>query len=519
MAWITKSFLRDGFFSIDTRTLGFTRIAIGLMLFFDLAKRSTELTLWFTDEGLIPNAMLAEHPLRPYGESIFFYVDTVPEVRLAFVLVALIYLCFLVGLFTRVMHVLAWVCLISLHIRTDVLANGGDYVFGDLVLWTAFLPLGATFSVDASRRKRAGKPPMASPHVSVAVFVALFQLAIIYFFNAIHKGGVTWRDGTAVYWLAQQERIVTFAGYWMRENLPLWVFQGLTYGTLVIEFLLGFLILSPWGKPWTRRLSILGILALHLGIALVSNVGLFSFVMIAYSTLLISKEDWDWLRDRVAARRGESARLVSALTLPKEGEPTAPASRWRWAAMPVLAFLVVVATSQVLIENPSIARYVKHEQPEWIRASVMRFRLNQGWKMFAANAPRDDAWIVVDAITEDGRHVDPMNEVASRHADPSLREIPPYLGLNYFWCDYIARIKGFRMYYPGLTDWIYNYHERTGNDADRIVSFRAYQITHIPPAPGEEGPHDVKAKPFLRKRRPRLSDKPPKPAKSAPDPT
>jgi len=501
MARISKQFIRDGFFSIDTRTLGFSRIAIALLLLFDLAKRAPELSIWFSEEGIIPNSMLAARPLRPYGYSFFFYLDSMTELRIAFALVALVYLCFLAGFLTRIMHVLAWVCLISIHIRTDVVANGGDYVLGDLVLWTAFLPMGATFSVDAWRRERSGKPPLASPHVSVAVFVTLFQLAIIYFFNAIHKGGETWRDGTAVYWLAQQERIVTFAGLWMRENLPLWFFQGLAYGTLVIEILLAFLVLSPWGRPWTRRAAILGIAVLHLGIATVSNVGLFSITMIVYSTLLISTEDWDWLRDKLAMRRGANAPVVKAMTLPAPGAATTPPSRWRWAAAPLLLFLVVVATSQVMVENPAISRYVKIKQPEWMRASVMIFRLNQGWRMFAPNAPRDDSWIVIDAVTVDGRHVDPLNEAASNHADPSLREIPPYIGYNYYWCDYVARIKGFRVYYSGLTDWIYRYHERTGNDSDRIVSFVAYQITHVPPAPGEGEPHDVKARQFLRKTR------------------
>ena len=497
----TTQLLRDSLLSIDTRTLGFARIATGLLLLFDLAKRAPELSLWFSESGIIPNSMLAARPLRPHGYSLFFYVDSEAGLRFAFALVALVYLCFLVGLLTRVMHVLAWICLISIHIRTDLVANGGDYVFGDLVLWTAFLPMGATFSVDAWLRKRAGKLPLKSPYVSVAVFVALFQLAIIYFLNAVHKGGETWRDGTAVYWLAHQERIVTFAGFWMREHLPLWVFQVLAYSTLVVESLLFFLILSPWGRPWTRRAAIVGIALLHFGIALVANVGLFSITMIVYSTLLISTEDWDWLRDKLAARRGANVPLVQAMTLPPEGAATTPPSRWRWLAAPLLLFLVVVAASQVIVENPAISKYVKIKQPEWMSASVMIFRLNQGWRMFAPDAPRGDSWIVIDAVTEDGRHVDPLNEVAANHADPTLREIPPYIGYNYYWCDYVARIKGFRAYHPGLTDWIYRYHERTGDDADRIVSFVAYEVTHGSPAPRDDEPHNVTARPFLRRSR------------------
>ncbi len=496
------SFLRERFLSIDTRTLGLARIGMALLLLFDLAKRASGMSIWYTDQGLLPNSVLEGHPFRPYGWSFLLHVDAEPVVRVVFILIALVYLCFLFGLFTRVMHVLAFICLVSLQIRIDLLSNGGDFVFCDLVLWTAFLPMGATFSIDAWRRKKAGKPAVRSPHVSWAVLVALLQLAVIYWFNAVHKTGETWQNGTAVYWLAQQERIVTGLGHWMRDHLPLFAFKFMAYQALVIEYALPFLILSPIGRPWTRRLAIVGIWVLHLAIAAVSNVGLFSFVMMAYSLLLVSQEDWDWLRDRLASRRGERAPIVQAMTLPPEDEMSGQApAPLRWAANSLLVYLVVVATSQVLVENGGIPEVLKHEQPKWIQATVQSLRLNQGWSMFARNAPRDDMWLVVDAVTADGRHVDPYNELASRYDDPALRTIPERLGQNYHFCDYTVRIKHFRVYHRAFVDWIYRYHERTGNEADRIESFSVYEITQLAPPPGATEPRDVKARPFLSKRR------------------
>ncbi|MGB5810322.1 MAG: HTTM domain-containing protein [Polyangiales bacterium] len=498
----TRKLLRDTFLQVDVRTLGFARIAIGLLLLFDLAKRSTELAIWYTDQGVLPNALLAARPFRTYGYSLLFYVDSLVWVRVVFVLFAFVYLCFLFGVFTRVVHVLSWLCLVSLHVRTDMVANGGDFVFSHLVLWTAFLPLGAAFSIDARRREKAGKPPIASPHVSWAFLVVLLQLATIYYFNGVQKTGDTWKDGTAVYWLAHQERLVTWFGYHMRENLPLLVFQGLTYVSLALEYALPWLILSPWGRPWTRRLAILAGLSLHLGIAAVANVGLFSFVMITFLTLLISTEDWEWLRTKFRAWRGEKAPVVEALTLlPPDRMPAPSRSPWRWVSGLALAFLFLVATSQVLVENGAVPRVLRVTQPAWVKASMMTFRLYQGWAMFAKDAPRGDSWVVVDAVTEDGRHVDPLNEVASRYADPSLRELPPRLGQNYYWCDYVMRIGESRAYRSGLGDWIYRYHERTGDDDDRIVAFRAYRVTHNPPSPGETEPTDVAVKRIMRRSR------------------
>lgn len=52
-----------------------------------------------------------------------------------------------------------------------------------------------------------------------------------------------------------------------------------------------------------------------------------------------------------------------------------------------------------------------------------------------------------------------------------------------------------------LTDWIFRYHERTGNESDRIVAFRVYDVNHLPPGPGEAEPRDPKSKVFLAKQR------------------
>jgi hypothetical protein len=144
---------------------------------------------------------------------------------------------------------------------------------------------------------------------------------------------------------------------------------------------------------------------------------------------------------------------------------------------------------------------MKHEQPKWIRATVATLRLNQGWRMFAPDAPRFDMWLVFDATTVDGRRIDPYNAVASRYADPDLRTIPPRLGQNYYWCDYTVRIRGFRRYFPELAEWIFRYHERTENENDRIVSFTAYEVSHHPPGPFENEPRDVKVTRFMTESR------------------
>ena len=115
-----------------------------------------------------------------------------------------------------------------------------------MLIWTLFLPLGARFSVDAVRESlRAGAdetpPELAAgvpradntPVASLAVLCLLLQLAAIYWFNALHKTGPTWRDGTAVHYVLHQERIVTGLGLWAREHLPFSFWKAAARGRLV----------------------------------------------------------------------------------------------------------------------------------------------------------------------------------------------------------------------------------------------------------------------------------------------
>jgi len=301
--------------SVDPRTLGATRIALALLLLFDLGKRTAELATWYSNSGLLPNHTLLWRPVRQWQMSFLWMFSYWQEVAIAFFAIALVYLALLVGYRTRLAQVLSLLCLISLQVRVDLLSNGGDIVVCTLLWWTLFLPLGERFSLDAIARSLrfgaetpaqvrsfAARPRTTTPHISLAVLAAMLQLSVIYFFNAASKQGVTWYEGSAIHYFLQQERILTPLGLIAREHLPYVITQWLSYATLVVEGILPLLILSPWGRPWTRRIAILLLVGLHTNIALMSNLGVFSPAMCVFGTLLVSRADWDalgaWARGR-----------------------------------------------------------------------------------------------------------------------------------------------------------------------------------------------------------------------------
>jgi hypothetical protein len=116
--------------------------------------------------------------------------------------------------------------------------------------------------------------------------------------------------------------------------------------------------------------------------------------------------------------------------------------------------------------------------------------------MFAPEPPRTLAAIAVEAVTVDGRLVDPYNQVASRFdmlPQPDGKTgLPTRLGQNQMFSAYSARITWdrFRHYREGLRTWIYRHHERTGNPDDRILHFRVYRLLARTP----EAATDVKGR-------------------------
>src|SRR6185503_16813698 len=161
-----------------------------------------QLDIWYTNDGIIPNHTLLWRPSWDHVFSLFYLASYWYEAAFGFVICLIVYLALLVGFRTKLAQVLGLICMLSLHGRTLLFDNGGDVVLGLLTLWTTFLPTGRFFSVDAvlARRRQATPPPSPDPapivlaaakpeaktFVSLGVLAVVAQLAIIYFFNAVH---------------------------------------------------------------------------------------------------------------------------------------------------------------------------------------------------------------------------------------------------------------------------------------------------------------------------------------------
>ena len=302
-----NNLLQARYFTADVRWLGVFRIWFGILLCADVTRRWWEAREYYTNDGFFPNHFSL---FRPMGDGLFSLMhafSTMGEVSVVMAIMLAIMVAYTLGYCTKLAQILAFISITSLDARNIFVENGGDVVVNLLAFLTIPLPLGRRFSIDAVRRAfraryetsvaalndRSHPAPTVEPVVSLAVLALFLQLAVIYFFNAIHKDGTGWKTGNAIYYFLHQDRIVTAFGIFLREHVPYEVTRYFTWGTVVIEFSLPFILVFPFFRTWVMRFAFLLGLGLHGGIALTSRLGPFSYAMLLMYVPLLATRDFE----------------------------------------------------------------------------------------------------------------------------------------------------------------------------------------------------------------------------------
>jgi predicted DCC family thiol-disulfide oxidoreductase YuxK len=206
---------------------------------------------------------------------------------------------------------------------------------------------------------------------------------------------------------------------------------------------------------------------------------------------------------QVGLARGEADRREALATaqerIPRHNHISAPNwTLYTLVSETLVLLLVVLSTAQVLVDNPRVTRFDPSWQPRWMAVTTRYLQFHQSWAMFAPDPPLTDANVTVDAVTVDGRHVDPLNEVASSHQPrPGLR-IPSRLGQSRLFSVYMHRLPWHQDYFGALTEWILRYPRRTGRQADEIRSFKAYYVEDDSPPPTEWEPRNTRTTLILK---------------------
>jgi hypothetical protein len=302
-----ERFFQERYTSVDPRTLGLFRICMGVLLLTNLYDRVSghDLVAFYSNEGILPNHWALFRPPAHDYWSLILGFSTPDEMQVVVTAIAAIYVGYLIGWNTRVMQLLALLAYESLNLRFLIIQHGGNVVVNVLLVWSLFLPLGVRLSVDSLRKSLRQKVERTAAElnargwftpsqkiVTFAYACLCLNFAGIYFFNALHKNGMGWREGSIIHWILWQSRMATPLAVWVRMHEPGWLSPMLTWGTLVIEWSIPFLILAPVLQRWTRPIVTVAIIALHLGIATFSVLGPFGWAMMCFGVALLGPADW-----------------------------------------------------------------------------------------------------------------------------------------------------------------------------------------------------------------------------------
>ena len=262
-------------FSADLRSLTAFRIMLALLVLAVLANRATDLSAHYTDQGVLPRTVLLEEVLSRWAFSLNLINGELFFQALLFGIGMLAALGMLIGYRTRLMVITTWVILLSIQMRNPLVSNSGDELLRMLLFWGMFLPLGAFWSVDRTRKVAA---PRLSRHFLSFATVGLFmQIAFMYWFAAIKKSGPEWRvDGTALYYALSLDQLTTPIGSYLLQFPAL--LKVLTFATLGLEVIGPLLLFFPFFTGPVRTVAIVAFTSFHLGIWLTLDIGIFPWI-------------------------------------------------------------------------------------------------------------------------------------------------------------------------------------------------------------------------------------------------
>jgi len=288
-----RNLVRD-LFAIDLRSLALFRVSSALLLLADLAIRATDLNVMYTDDGMFPRAEIWQRITSIWNWSFHFASGASWYQAILFGISGVLALALAAGYATRIATIGSWLMLVSIHHRVPAVLSGAEILLRMLLFWAMFLPLGAAWSVDSWRAKRKGR---VTPHSDAATVLTvgsaaiLLQMGQMYLFSAIFKSNAQWFHGEALAGILSHDFFALPPAAWLLRFPAL--LKDLTWATLALEWAAPLLLFSPRWTGRFRLAAISALAAMHIGIGICLEVGLFSYVSLAGLSLFLPAAFWN----------------------------------------------------------------------------------------------------------------------------------------------------------------------------------------------------------------------------------
>jgi hypothetical protein len=383
-------------FTLDLRSLGALRIALGLVALVDIFYyRWPHAEMLLSDRGVLPLELFGKLYDSSYW-SLYRISGEPTFVSALLLLQAVAAIAFLIGYRVRVASVLLLVLFWSVQARNPLTNTGGDVLIRNLVAWCCLLPMGARFSWEAWQRSRRGLgefPGNCAEQTwcSLASAGLILQVVVMYFFAGVAKCNSYWLQGDALNWCLQYDFYLKPAGYLLQRFS--WALPLITWGTLAMELAAPLFLLTPWRINFWR-MAMLGCYWLfHLGIGAVYSIGIFSIAAASCWLMFLPASFWDWVTKPLR-------RMLDDLSEPKLTKELSETDRWlRYLAGAMLVFMFLINIANALPKSAaSTIVQGLHELGRWTM-------FVQEYTMFG-EPPLENPYYAIDAELNDGRRID-----------------------------------------------------------------------------------------------------------------
>jgi len=296
----------------DPTALGLLRILLVLVMTASLLTHVGAVSDYFSSHATIGGEAAREAFHSRW--SLFFFVTEPWPVRAVFAVGVVAHLLWLVGLYTRVASIVAWVVWISMVGRQPLLYALPDQLHTALATVLMLTPAGRGMSLDARwRGKRRPVPVWCRRMIQL-------QIAVVYVATGALKTGETWKDGTALYYTLVNPYNRHFEIDRALAFLQPWVLRPMTWAVLVWEVGFGGFLVLHWlrellGRPRRfpdlRKLFLPFGVLMHIGIQSLLYVAWFTPLMVAAYAAFLPPDEVQrllgWLRRRRGRGKGERA--------------------------------------------------------------------------------------------------------------------------------------------------------------------------------------------------------------------
>ena len=299
-------------FKLDLRSLSLVRFLLGILAFWDIASRMSQVDIFYSDKGILPRWVLFQQFDIPWRTGLFYLNGDANWIYLVSIVGLISCVFFAVGLKTRLANFLTWLVLMSFHARFPEVNHGGDNLLRLMFFISFFLPMNAYGSFDLAlfQDKNNHSIDRKDHHDYFSVFTVSWVMLILsmYWFTFYYKWTPTWfKDYDSVYYALSLDMFSSAFGDML---LPFkGIMKFMSFYAFWLEGIGPFLLLIAFKRDLFRGIAVFLFWGLHAGIWATMILGNFPPGCMIIWCALIPSSWWNKLGEWLIKYQPEAIKL------------------------------------------------------------------------------------------------------------------------------------------------------------------------------------------------------------------